>query len=90
MGIDPEVLASALITLAAGIGAIASFLNKRARLSRRELRRTREALELGARYIHDLRLQLSDAGITPKRPPARWRRLIQSNEQEDDEDQDDE
>lgn len=83
MELDPGVVASALVTIATALGVFASYLNKRARMSRRELRRTREALELGAGYIHDLRMQLQNAGITPHRPPARWLHLTRRDDEDD-------
>lgn len=68
---------------AAGIGTIASYLNKRARRIRRELQRSREANELYAGYEHTLKMQLQEAGITPRRRPAALRRLIHRDDDED-------
>lgn len=87
MELDPGVIASALITVAAGIGAVASYLNKRARTTRRELRRTREGLELFAGWAHRARMHAEDHGVTLPAYPTRLRRLIRTDEEDEDDDE---
>lgn len=88
MELDPGVVSSALVAIAAGIGIIASYLNKQARRNRLELRRSREGLELFASWAHRARMHASEQGVTLPAYPARLRRLIRRDE-DDEEDEGD-
>lgn len=84
MSLDPEVIASALATIASGIVYVVSRLNKQARRARIEQRRSHEAIELYAGYTHTLRVQLQENGITPRRMPVRLQRLIRQDDEDED------
>lgn len=82
------VVSSALVASAAGIGVIASYLNKRARDSRRELRRAREGLEYYARWAHRSRMYAEENGFTLPPYPIKLRRLLRIEDEGDEEEYD--